>query len=70
MKRSHWFFFAWFLLASVSQAVVLDLARFEYHLFRDPFSLAKIATQFGTFVGFAVIYSVVLGKFWKPQQRK
>jgi hypothetical protein len=67
MKEHHWFFFAWCLLASVSQAVVLDLARFEYHPFRDPFSLAKVVIQFGTFVGFAVLYRAVLGYFWKPE---
>ena len=70
MKRSNWFFFAWFLLASFSQAVVLGLANFEYNLFRDPFSPSKFATQFGTFIGFAVVYSVVLGRFWKPRQQR
>ena len=67
MKRS-WFVFIAFMLAAVSQEVVLNLVHFEYHLLRDPFSPAKLAVEFGTFVGFFVAYSVGLGYFWKPWQ--
>jgi hypothetical protein len=67
MKRSGMFNVVWFVLAFVSQELVLDVANFNYNLFRDPFDVAKFAIKFGTLVGFVIAYRWLLGLVWKSR---
>lgn len=70
MRGPRWLLFLSFLLAVFTRNLAFWLVGFEYEVSSDPFSLAKLAVDFGSLAVLLYAYMTILGVFWKWREGK